>query len=100
MATDGECALDSDPGQPGKNVSIGVLGHVEPVHGAAQVQVAVWVEGVHEAVCMAFQVVFNLEFQSEWCVVGLVRIQAYPAKTPVPFQRGAVGDHPKFACDA
>ncbi len=77
-------------GQPGKNVSIGVLGHVEPVHGAAQVQVAVWVEGVHEAVCMAFQVVFNLEFQSEWLCRWFGPNPSVPGQNarPIPARSG------------
>ncbi|KAG1441994.1 hypothetical protein G6F57_018545 [Rhizopus arrhizus] len=57
--------------QASQHIAIGVLGQIEPVHRAAQVQVAVRIEEAHEAPRVALQVTFHLEFKAERIIVGL-----------------------------
>ena len=76
----------------------GVFGQVEPVHRAAEVEVAVGIEAAHEAARVAFEVALDLELQPERIlVVAAVRVQPHAAEAAVPFHRRAIGDHAELA---
>lgn len=68
---------------------IDIFGQIEPVHRAAQIQIAVGIEEAHEAARVAFQIAFHLEFQAERIIFRLLGIQPHAAEAAVPFQRGA-----------
>ena len=48
-----------------RRISTAMVGEVEPVHRAAQVEIAVRVELTHETASMAFEVTLNLELEAE-----------------------------------
>ena len=86
-----------------------MLGNVEAVHGARQVQVAVRVEYPHELFCLRLQVGFDGKARSEAlghagqrrldCAVPHFR-QPRAAKAAGPFRGRAIGDGAELARDA
>src|SRR5690242_2546113 len=76
--------LDVDALEPLAHAATAVFGHVEPVAGARQVQVAVGVERAHEALGVALQVGLDLELDAEGMIFALLRIEPDAGEAAVP----------------
>ena len=64
-----------------------MIGRIERVHGAGQVQVAVCVKAAGELLPVSFQIGFDLEFVSEVCFIALRDIDTSPSETLPPLRR-------------
>src|SRR3546814_10863723 len=77
---DHQRAADVQGGQSAQYIAASVFTQVEPVHRAAEIEVAVGVELAHESSGMAFQIALDLKLHAKRIVLARFAVQPHAAE--------------------